>query len=310
MMNRDYLIKAMDNDKQVRVFIAHTTAAVEEAHSRHYTSATASAALGRVLTAALLMGSDLKGDNDVLTIRINGNGPAGAIIASADSQGNVRGLISNPEADLPSHLPGKLNVGDLVGQDGYLEVLKDIGLKQPFTGRVSLISGEIAEDLASYFLKSEQIPSLVALGVLVSPDLSIRAAGGLFVQALPGAENQVLEQIEANILRLGPISDLMKNHAALEEILQKIFEGIPYSVVGEQPLAFKCTCNSQKLAMVLAGFPMDEIYDIYRSEGKLELICNFCNEIYNYQPEEIEAITKQKDTPFLSRQIHETGGRF
>lgn len=293
-MDKDYLLKAMDDEKQVRVFVAHTTAAVEEAHSRHHTSATASAALGRVLTAALMMGGDLKGDNDVLSLRVNGNGPAGSIIASADARGNVRGLISNPEADLPSRLPGKLNVGELVGQDGYLEVIKDIGLKQPFTGRVPLVSGEIAEDLASYYLKSEQIPSLVALGVLVNTDLSIKAAGGLFVQALPGADRRLLARIESNILDMGAISELMKNHERLEDILDQAFEGIPYSLVGEQALAFKCTCNRSKLANIMASLTMDEIYDIYRSEGKLELTCNFCNEVYCFEPEEVEAIKSKK----------------
>lgn len=294
MMNRDYLLKAIDDTKQVRVFIAHTTAVVEEAHRRHHTSATASAALGRVLTAALMMGSDLKGVNDVLSIRINGNGPAGTIIASADSQGKVRGLISNPEADLPERVPGKLDVGGLVGQDGELEVIKDIGLKQPFSGKVPLVSGEIAEDLASYYLRSEQIPSLVSLGVLVDTDLSIKAAGGLFVQALPEADLDFLSQIEANILEMGAISDLVKNHERLEDILALVFAGIPYSLVGEQLLAFKCTCNRDKLAAVMSSFTMDEIYDIYRSEGKLELTCNFCNEVYCFEPEEIEAKKSKK----------------
>lgn len=195
---------------------------------------------------------------------------------------------------MPSHLPGKLNVGGLVGQNGYLEVIKDMGLKQPFSGRVSLVSGEIAEDLASYYLKSEQIPSLVSLGVLVSPDLSIKAAGGLLVQALPGADSSLLKNIEANILSMAAISELMKNNDSLEDILALVFEGIPYMVVGEQPLAFKCNCSSRRLAMVLAGFPMEEIYDIYKNEGKLELICNFCNEVYCFQPEEIDALKSKK----------------
>ncbi len=299
MISRDYLLKAIDDNKQVRVFIAHTTAVVEEAHRRHRTSATASAALGRVLTAALMMGSDLKGDNDALTIRVNGNGPAGTIIASADSQGNVRGLLSTPEADLPERMPGKLDVGGLVGQAGELEVIKDIGLKQPFTGTVPLVSGEIAEDLASYYLKSEQIPSLVSLGVLVDTDLSIKASGGLFVQALPEAGLEFLAQIEANILGMGAISEVMKNHEGLEDILDLVFTGIPYNLVSEQALAFKCKCSRDRLAAVMSSFTMEEIYDIYRSEGKLELTCNFCNEVYCFEPEEIEAIMRRKDDPLI-----------
>ena len=183
MIARDYLLKAMDKDKQVRVTIAHTTALVEEARRRHNTSATASAALGRVLTAALIMGSDLKNEKDALTLRVNGDGIAGPIVASVDSVGHGRAFISNPAADLPSSSPGKLAVGELVGRGGYLEVIKDAGLKQPFVGRVNLVSGEIAEDLSSYFLLSEQIPSLVALGVLA---MALFILG--FVARTPAAE--------------------------------------------------------------------------------------------------------------------------
>jgi molecular chaperone Hsp33 len=196
MVNRDYLIKAVAQDQQIRLTLSHTTASVQEAHRRHDTSATASAAMGRVLTAAFMMGSDLKGDRDTLTIRVDGGGMSGPIVATVDSHGNGRALVSNPQADLPSKSPGKLAVGDLVGRDGFVEVIKDLGLKQPFIGTVPLVSGEIGEDIANYFLISEQIPSLVSLGVLVDTDLSIRSAGGLFVQALPGADDTVLEKLE------------------------------------------------------------------------------------------------------------------
>lgn len=300
-MEKDYLIKAMDSKNQVRIFLAHTTNLVEEARRRHNTSATASAALGRVLTAALMMGSDLKGDNDALTLRINGNGISGPVVATVDSRGHGRGFISNPQADLPSRSNGKLAVGGLVGKDGYLEVIKDMGLKQPFIGRVPLVSGEIAEDLARYYLDSEQVPSLVSLGVLVSTDLSIKAAGGLFVQALPGADTGMLDHIEQNAVKIGAISHIMDVSGSLEDILFKIMEGISYKQVGEQALAFKCTCSHQRLAMILSSLSREEINETYETEGKLEVTCNFCNEVYNYSLDEIEAITRQKDVPCFSK---------
>ena len=287
MITRDYLLKAMDKDKQVRITIAHTTALVEEARQRHNTSATASAALGRVLTAALIMGSDLKNEKDALTIRVNGNGTAGPIVASVDSIGHGRAFISNPIADLPSSSPGKLAVGELVGREGYLEVIKDTGMKQPFVGRVNLVSGEIAEDLSSYFLLSEQIPSLVALGVLVDTDLSIKAAGGLIIQAMPGADDTILEKIENNVLQMDNISAVMSRSQDLESVLEAIMGGIAYDIIAERPLAFKCTCGRERLAAILATLTREELAETIEQTGKLEVSCNFCGEVYNFTEQEI-----------------------
>lgn len=291
MIKRDYLIRAVDANKETRIMLACTSQLVEEAHRRHNTSATASAALGRVLTGALLMGSDLKEAEDSLTIRVNGDGAAGAIVATVDAFGTGRALISSPHADLPSRAPGKLDVGGLVGQNGYLEVIKDIGLKQPFTGRVNLASGEIAEDLTQYYARSEQIPALVSLGVLVDTDLSVIAAGGLIIQAMPGASDIALEQIETNISALGPISEAIKNSESLEEILGKVMAGIPYYQVAEKPLSFFCKCNRARLAAILASLSGEELAEAFNEGGELEVTCNFCNETYAYTREEIE---KQK----------------
>lgn len=287
MIDKDYLLKAVDKERQVKITIAHTTNLVEEAHKRHNTSATASAALGRVLTAALMMGSDLKEKDDAMTLRVVGNGTAGAIVASVDSQGNGRGLISNPSADVPSKYPGKLDVSGIVGKEGYLEVIKDIGLKQPFVGRVELVSGEIAEDLAGYFAMSEQIPSLVSLGVLVDRDLSIKAAGGIMVQAMPGAEDSLLEIIENNVLNMGAVSNLIVEHNSLELILSQLLKGVEYEILAELPLNFRCNCSSDRLRTILASFTAEELHDIYEKEGKLEVKCNFCNETYNFGVDEI-----------------------
>lgn len=294
MQNRDYLLKLVDKGQNVRVWLAHTTALAEEARRRHQTSATATAALGRALTAAVMMGSDLKNESDLLSLRFNGNGPAGTIIATADMNGHVKGLIGNPQADLPSRAPGKLAVGDLVGPEGYLEVIKDLGLKQPFEGRVPLVSGEIAEDLAQYFMQSEQIPALVSLGVLVGTDLHVLAAGGLIVQALPEAEDAVLEQLENNIIELGQISRLIADYDSLEEIAAAVMQGIDYTVVGELELAFRCNCSRERLGIILAGLSEEELRESAENNQEIEAICNFCRTVYTFTPEEIKALKSEK----------------
>lgn len=294
MQTKDYLLKIIDDKQNVRVWLAHTSHLVEEAHRRHATSATASAALGRVLTAAVMMGSDLKGEQDLLSLRINGNGPAGTIIATADGHGNVRGFISEPQADLPSRYPGKLAVGELVGKEGFLEVIKDLGLKQPFVGKVPLVSGEIAEDLAQYLLLSEQIPALVSLGVLVGTDLHILAAGGLIVQALPGADDEILTVLENNILSLNHISELINTHETLEEIVPSIMQGVAYTIIGEQKLAFRCQCNRERLGIILAGLEEEELREAIEKNENIEAVCNFCQEVYSFSPQEIQVIQSKK----------------
>ncbi len=294
MIPRDYLIKAVDDDKQFRIILSSTTGAVEEAHRRHQTSATASAALGRVLTAALMMGSDLKGEADALTLRIKGDGPAGAIVATADSAGGGRALISSPRADMPAQTPGKLDVGGLVGKNGYLEIITDLGMKQPFRGQVSLVSGEIAEDLAQYYLQSEQIPSLVALGVLVDTDLSVKAAGGMIIQAMPGARDELLERLEQNAIRMGPISDAILKHETLEEVLAQVMEDISYHQIESRELSFRCKCSRERLAVILSGLSAEELADVYENNGEMEVTCNFCNQDYRFKEEELDEYRNKK----------------
>ncbi len=287
MAERDRQIKVIDQDKNIRLFLARTTNLVEEARQRHNTSATAAAALGRVMTAAVMMARDLKGLEDSLTIRVKGNGPAGTIIATADTCGGVRGFITNPTADLPETAFGKLAVGELVGTQGFLEVVKDLGLKQPFSGHIELVSGEIAEDLAHYFLVSEQVPALVSLGVLVAPNLNVQAAGGLIVQAMPGARDEILKIIEDNILRSGTISSLMDSYDSLEEIVPMIMEGVDYEIIENNYLQFQCKCNRDKLLGVLRGLSSEERRDMQQDE-EIEVVCNFCQQRYHYKPDELE----------------------
>lgn len=284
----DYLLRILDKEQKVRVFLANTTGVVETARLAHETAPTASAALGRVLTAALIMASDFKNDEDQLTIRIDGGGPAGTIIATADATGRVRGFITNPAADIPAKTPGKLAVGDMVGTEGFIEVIKDLGLKEPFSGRTDLVSGEIAEDLANYYYYSEQIPSLVSLGVLVSKDISIQAAGGLLVQAMPGASDQVLEALEYNILSAGNISTLIDTYDSLEEIAEVLMQGVPYDIVGRLDLTFQCNCERTRMLSILASLSVEDL-DSLKDEEQIEIVCHFCNSRYYFTYDEIVA---------------------
>lgn len=294
MIKEDYLLKAVDKEKKIRMVVAATAGVVDEASRRHHTSATASAALGRIMTAALMMGSDLKANEDLITVKVDGQGPAGSIIATANSQGEVRAFIANPQADLPSVYPGKLAVGELVGRDGFFEVSRDMGLKQPFVGRTPLISGEIAEDLANYFLRSEQIPSLVSLGVLVGPDLGIQSAGGLIIQALPGAADELLEIIERNVAGIGPLSHALHEFNSLEEMLVMVAHGLEYDVVGSLSLQYRCNCSYERLAGILASLSRDEIVEICDNNGTIEVCCNFCNEKYVFRGDDLLALKSEK----------------
>ncbi len=292
MISKDYMLKALDESGDVKIVLAFTTVLAEQAHQRHQTSATASAALGRVLTAALLMTHDSKDPQDRISIRFNGQGPSGAIIATATGSGTVRGYISNPKADLPATGLGKLDVGGLVGDDGYVEVIKDIGLKHPFTGRVPLVSGEIAEDLVRYYLYSEQIPTLLALGVLVGVDLQVRAAGGVLIQALPGAADEVLAEIEEGVLAIGDLSSSLEKASSLETLLQRIMGERAYQIIEKQDVEFRCTCNRERLAVILSSYSPHEIRELFDDESELEVTCNFCNQQYYYTEAEIMAVKK------------------
>ena len=285
----DYIFRALTDDKTVRVFLARTTDLVEEARRRHRTTPTATAALGRVLTAAVMMATDLKGQETV-TIRVDGGGPLGTIVAVAEAEGTVRGYVSNPEAEVPVKYPGKLDVGTAVGLDGYIEVAKDLGLKTPFSGRVPLVSGEIAEDLAYYFTYSEQVPSLVALGVYIERDYTVKAAGGLIVQALPGATEDVLSRIEKQVKDLGPVTSLLLEEPDLEVLLEQVLSGISYHVVERRPLSFLCKCSLDKVKSVVAGLAGEDIEAALKDRGYLEVVCNFCNETYRFDAEQVALI--------------------
>lgn len=273
----------------VRAFAAVTTGLAEEARRRHDCYPVAAAALGRTMTAALLLAANLKTD-EYLTIRIAGDGPLGGVIADAHARGTVRGYVRNPHTELPL-ADGKLAVGRGVGA-GQIHVTRFTGLKQPFTGSAPLVSGEIGEDVANYLLVSEQTPSTVALGVLVSPDCSVAAAGGIIVQAMPGASEAMLAAVEANLAALAPVSALVSGGDDAAAILGRVFAGLPATVYEPSPLAFKCQCSAERVEAMLISLGKAEL-DEMAAEGQAEISCHFCGEKYHLDRSRLEKLAVQ-----------------
>ncbi len=284
----DYLVRGIGADKEFRVFAATTTDLVEEARRRHDAWPVAGAALGRALTAGLMLGANLKG-GDLLTLRIFGDGPAGAIVVTANATGEVKGYIQEPHVDLPCPAAGKLPVGDAVGK-GFLHVTKDMGLKEPFTGSIELVSGEIGEDVAMYLLTSEQTPSAVALGVLVGRDCRIKASGGVIIQLLPNASEEVLLRIEDSVAGMGPVSSLVDRGMTPEQIAALAVGGLEVRFLERIPVKFKCGCSRDKVKDILAALGKREIEKIHREQEKAEVRCHFCGELYNFSAAELETM--------------------
>jgi molecular chaperone Hsp33 len=286
---RDYMIRGTAAGEKIRAVATVTTQMVEDARIRHATSATATAALGRSLTAALLLGAGLKAGQSVM-LRVLGNGPIGAIIAQADAEGRVRGYATNPHADLPETARRKLDVGGLVGRRGTLHVTRDLGMRSPYHGSAPLVSGEIAEDLAAYLASSEQIPSVVALGVLVDRDLHVLASGGLCVQALPGASADVVADLEARARRLPPITQLVAEGCTPEEILAAALGGMDSSIGATSPVVFQCRCSRRRVEEMLCGLGVEELEALLAQEGRAEVTCRFCGDRYVLERPEVEAL--------------------
>jgi molecular chaperone Hsp33 len=285
----DYMIRGTAADEKVLAVATVTTQTVEDARIRHATSATATAALGRSLTAAALLGAHLKAGQSLL-LRVLGDGPIGGIIAQADAEGRVRGYALNPAADLPDTAQRKLDVGGVVGRNGMLHVTKDMGLRTPYYGSAPLVSGEIAEDVAAYLARSEQIPSVVALGVLVAPDLHVLASGGLCVQALPGASGEVIADLEARARTLPPITQLVADGCTPEEILQTALGGLGPSFGTMSHVAFDCRCSRQRVEGMLVILGAAELEALILQEGQAEVTCRFCGDRYVLDRSEVEAL--------------------
>lgn len=289
---KDFIIKATAYDDKVRAYAALSTHTVEEARRRHDTWATASAALGRTLTITAMMGAMLKGE-DTITTKVIGNGPIGAIIADANANGQVRGYVTNPHVDFELNSQGKLDVARAVGTEGNISVIKDLGLRDFFTGEVPIISGEISEDFTYYFSNSEQIPSAVGAGVLVNPDHSILAAGGFIVQLMPGASEEVVEQLEEQIQAFPAISSLIREGNTPEQILQRLFGDQEMKLLESIPLEFRCRCSKERVERAIIGLGEAEIQNMIDEDHGAEASCHFCNQTYHFTEEELINLKEQ-----------------
>lgn len=289
---KDYLIKALAFDGQVRAYATTTTNLVQEACKRHDTWPTASAALGRSLTASLIMGSMLKGDQKI-TVKIEGGGPIGAIVVDANATGQVRGYVTNPHVNFELNSKGKLDVARAVGIDGFLSVVKDLGMRDHFTGQVPLISGELGEDFTYYYVSSEQTPASVGVGVLVNPDYTIKAAGGFTLQIMPGCEDKTIELLEKRLAEIPPVSTQIDQGYTPEEILFELFGEENCKILEKMDVEFKCTCSKERIEGALISLGAKEIKAIIEEEGSAEAHCHFCNEKYNFTEEELVKLAEQ-----------------
>ena len=289
------LIRCITSDGLVMATALDSTDIVAEAEKLHKTSAVVTAALGRLLTATSMMGNALKGKGDTITVKIDGNGPAGALIAVADNTGDVRGYAVNPVVEIPLKENGKLDVCGAVGTEGTLFVIKDLGLKEPYNGFVPLSTGEIAEDIAAYYAVSEQIPTVCALGVLVNPDLSVRAAGGYIIQLLPAAHGyeEVISKLENNIKVMKPITSLLDEGKTIEEIVKIALSGFEVEVLDEQTAAYKCNCSRERFERALRSLNTNELQQMADEMESAEPVCQFCNSVYTFTNDEIRAMIKK-----------------
>lgn len=287
---KDYLIKGMDELGRIRVYIASSTNMVEKARTTHHTSPTATAALGRTLTAGVMMGAMMKNVRDVLTLKISGGGPAGNIYIVSKNNGIIKGYIDNPMADVPSREDGKLDVGTLVGRDGALTTIMDLGLKEPYVGQSNLVTGEIAEDIANFYAYSEQQPSAVSLGVLVDKDISVKAAGGYIIQLLPGVSDEDIDKIEKRLSNIEPVSTMIDNGMTPEEIMDNILGGFNMHVLERIDIEYKCDCSRERIEQVIISLGKKEIEDIIEEDGQAEIVCHFCNTKHRFNKDELTKI--------------------
>ncbi len=283
------IIRAVAGDDFIKIAVIEARDIVERARQIHGLSPTASAALGRTLCATSLMGNMMKEADAAVTVRINGGGPIGSVLAVADCEGNVRGYVAEPATDLPLRSDGKLDVGGAVGRDGTLTVSKDIGLKEPYVGSVNLISGEIAEDFSAYYVESEQIPAACGLGVLVDTDCSIRAAGGFIVQLMPGAPDGLIEKLEDNIFFMDQLTTIL-DEDGVEEIMAQVLKGLEPRILEESPVEYRCYCSRERVSEALRSVGAAALEEIAQQGSSTEVGCQFCDKVYVFSPDEIKGL--------------------
>ncbi|MBS5650573.1 MAG: Hsp33 family molecular chaperone HslO [Clostridiales bacterium] len=286
----DRLIRAITADGMVKATAVTTRELTERARQIHKTLPVVTAALGRTLAAASMMGNALKSEGASLSIQVRGGGPVGAIVAISDSEGNVRGYAEHPQVDLPLRSDGKLDVGAAVGCDGTLTVIKDLCMKEPYIGSVQLLGGEIAEDIAQYFVESEQIPTACALGVLVDRDQSVRCAGGYLIQLLPGAGEDVISKVEAGVYAAGAVTKLLTANDDPEAMLRTVLSEFELEVLETAPVAYRCTCSRDRVERALLSLGADELRQMLDEQGHAELTCQFCDQVHQFSGEDLRRI--------------------
>ena len=288
----DYIVRAIAANDQIRAFAAVTTETVETARQDHNTSPVATAALGRLLTAGAMMGTMMKGEKDILTLQIKAGGPLEGITVTADSKGRVKGYVGNPNVCIPANSKGKLDVAGAVGI-GFMNVIKDMGLKEPYVGQVALQTSEIAEDLTYYFATSEQVPSAVGLGVLMNKDNTVRQAGGFIVQLMPFAEESTIAKLEENVQKITSVTNLLEEGHTPESLLDKVLEGFDVEINEKIPTKFYCNCSRERVEKALISIGRQELNEMIQEGKPIELNCHFCNHNYEFTVEELKEILRK-----------------
>lgn len=290
---KDYIIRGTSADESIRFFSCITTNMVEEARQIHNCTPVSIAALGRMLTAGSMMGTMLKSEKDTMTVQINGKGPAGSIVVISDYSGNARGYITNPNVELMHREDGKLDVGSAVGVDGVLTVIKDLGMKEPYVGQIPIISGEIGDDISSYFATSEQTPTAVGLGVLVEVDGHVAAAGGFIIQLMPEADEAVIVKLEERLSGIRSVTEMIKAGLDAEGIIKDILGDIEFKVYEDKQVEYRCNCNKERLERALISIGKQELSDLIEEQGNAELVCHFCNSKYHFDKNELTALLEK-----------------
>ena len=288
----DKIIRATAADGFVKMAVADARGTVERARAIHACSPTAAAALGRTLCAASLLGDAMKEEKASLTIRINGGGSIGSVVAVSDSDGNVRGYVENPQLQLPLRADGKLDVGGAVGRDGMLTVSRDLGLKEPYIGSTALVSGEIAEDLTAYLIESEQVPSACALGVLIDTDRTVKAAGGFIVQLMPGADEALITKLEDNIFLMDQLTTILDEDGA-EAVFAQVLKGLEYHIVSETPIEYRCYCSRERVEEAIRSIGPEELESIIAEGRDVDVSCQFCDKVYTFSPEALQKLRQE-----------------
>lgn len=288
----DHIVRAIAGEGMIKATGISAREMVERARQIHTLLPVATAALGRTLMGASIMGDMMKEEQGSVTLQIKGGGPLGTIVAVADSEGNARGYLQNGEVSLTEKAPGKLDVGAAVGSDGTLTVIRDLKMKEPYVGSIQLVSGEIADDISAYFVESEQIPTACALGVLVDTDQSVAAAGGYLIQLLPGADEGLIGRLESNIMRVGHATNTLKEGKTAAELLYAVLEGFSPEVLEEHPVEYRCYCSKERVVRALVSMGREELAAMIREQGSAHLTCQFCDKEYNFTKEELEELLR------------------